>query len=42
MRDLDKLLLTAFPQELEDTPPAPVNKRAVRDLTLRKLNLEQP
>lgn len=42
MRDLDKLLLTAFPQELEDTPPAPVNKMAVRDLTLRKLNLEQP
>ncbi len=42
MRDLDKLLLTAFPQELGNTPSAPVHKKAVRDLTLRKLNLESP
>ncbi|MGI6254208.1 MAG: hypothetical protein ACOYJZ_01115 [Acutalibacter sp.] len=42
MRNLDKLLVSALSQELTDTPPAPVDKRAVKNLTLRKLNLELP
>ena len=40
MRDLDKLLLSAFPQELTDTPPAPVEKRRIKEQTFQKLNLE--
>ena len=39
MKDVDRLLPTAFLDELERTPPAPVNKRALRDRTFEKLGL---
>ena len=39
MKDVDRLLTTAFLDELERTPPAPVNKRALRDRTFEKLGL---
>lgn len=42
MRDLENLLANAFPEELENTPPAPVDKGAVRDKTFQKLGLEIP
>ncbi len=41
MKDVDRLLTTAFLDELERTPPAPVNKRALRDRTFEKLGLER-
>ena len=41
MIDVDRLLTTAFLDELERTPPAPVNKRALRDRTFEKLGLER-
>lgn len=41
MKDIDRLLTTAFLDELERTPPAPVNKRALRDRTFEKLGLER-
>ncbi len=42
MRDLENLLANAFPEELENTPPAPVDKGAIRDKTFQKLGLEIP
>lgn len=41
MKDVDRLLTTAFLDELERTPSAPVNKRALRDRTFEKLGLER-
>lgn len=41
MKDVDRLLTTAFLDELERTPLAPVNKRALRDRTFEKLGLER-
>lgn len=41
MKDVDRLLTTAFLDELERTSPAPVNKRALRDRTFEKLGLER-
>ena len=41
MKDVDRLLTTAFLDELERTPPAPVNQRALRDRTFEKLGLER-
>ena len=41
MKDVDRLLTTAFLDELERTPPAPENKRALRDRTFEKLGLER-
>lgn len=41
MKDVDRLLTTAFLDELERTPPAPVNKRALRDRAFEKLGLER-
>lgn len=41
MKDVDRLLTTAFLDELERTPPSPVNKRALRDRTFEKLGLER-
>ena len=41
MKDVDRLLTTAFLDELGRTPPAPVNKRALRDRTFEKLGLER-
>ena len=42
MRDLENLLANALPEELENTPPAPVDKGAIRDKTFQKLGLEIP
>lgn len=42
MRDFDRILTNALPEELENVPPAPVDKRAVRDRTFQKLGLERP
>lgn len=41
MKDVDRLLTTAFLDELERTPPAPVNKQTLRDRTFEKLGLER-
>lgn len=41
MKDVDRLLTTAFLDELGRTPPAPVNKWALRDRTFEKLGLER-
>ena len=35
MRDLERLLIGAYPEGLRDVPPAPVRKSAVRDKTLK-------
>lgn len=42
MRDLERLLIGAYPEGLRDVPPAPVRKSAVRDKTFEKLGLERP
>ena len=42
MRDFDRMLTNALPEELENVPPAPVDKGAVRDRTFQKLGLERP
>ena len=42
MRDLERLLTSAYPEGLRDVPPAPVRKSAVRDKTFEKLGLERP
>ena len=42
MRDLENLLANAFPEELGNTPPTPVDKGAIRDKTFQKLGLEIP
>ena len=42
MRDFDRILTNALPEELENVPPAPVDKGAVRDRTFQKLGLERP
>ena len=35
MRDFDRMLTNALPEELENVPPAPVDKGAVRDRTFQ-------